>query len=331
MFHAAAQSPATEQEGVHHQSAGIDIEEDGAGEAVAAETVGDVDREALGGQALDFRRRAPYAGDVHLVGALGELGDAAGLGGLQRGDGDIEFQGGQEIREVRGGAGGAGAFGALGVEFAAAAVFVGDAGTVEGPYVSQKIGDFGRARERQGERLGCPGLGFLDFLGIVVHQDEGVQADFQFVGERGEVGGLVVPVDTLGDEVGEGQRHAWVGVEGGGNVLWVVLAAQGEEHAVGAQAGHELLQAAARGIEDDAFGAVLAADAGPQGVVAIEGDGLERRGDDGVDFAHDGGGERDEVEGCVGDVAEFVAVGIVNFRHGVECGDLLVGEQVDRG
>ncbi len=207
VFDAAAERAATEQEGIDHQAAGFDVEDDDAGEAVAAEAVGDVDGEAFGAaRRWISAARAPDAGDVHLVGALGELGDAGGLRGLQRGDGDFEFEGGEEIGEVGGGAGGAGALGALGVEFAAAAVFVGDAGAVEGPDVSAGNRGFRRRRagSAQGERLGRAGLGFLDFLGIVVDQDEGVQADFEFVGERGEVGGLVVPVDALGDEIGEG-------------------------------------------------------------------------------------------------------------------------------
>ncbi len=45
----------------------------------------------------------------------------------------------------------------------------------------------------------------------------------------------------------------------------------------------------------------------------------------------DGGGEGDEVERGVGDVAEFVAVGVVDFVDGVECGDLGVGKQEDGG
>ncbi len=154
-------------------------------------------------EALDFRRGAADAGGVHLVGALGELGDAVHLRGLHRGDGDFEFERREEIFEAGGGARGAGALRALGVQFAAAAVFLGDARAVEGPDVGEEIGDFGGARgQGEGQRLGSAGLHFLDFLGIVVHQDEGVEADFEFVGERSEVGGLGVPVDALRDEIG---------------------------------------------------------------------------------------------------------------------------------
>ncbi len=84
-------------------------------------------------------------------------------------------------------------------------------------------------------------------------------------------------------------------------------------------------------IEHDAFGAILAADAGPQGVVAIERDGFEGRRDDGVDFARQGGGEGHEIERRVGYAAQFVAVRIVDFGHRVEGGDLCGGEEVDGG
>ena len=153
-----------------------------------------MDREALLGQALDFRRGAPDAGGIHLVGALRELRHAVHLRGLHGRDGDFEFERRQEILEAGRGARGAGALGALGVHFAAAAVFLGDARAVEGPDVREEVGNFRGARgQQQGQHLGSAGLRFLDFLGIVVHQDEGVEAEFQFFGERGEVGGLGDP------------------------------------------------------------------------------------------------------------------------------------------
>ena len=80
---------------------------------------------------------------------------------------------------------------------------------------------------------------------------------------------------------------------------------------------HELLECAARRVEHHALGAVLAADAGPQGVVAIERDDLEWRRDDGVDLARDRGGQRHEIERRIRHVSEFVAVRIVDLGHRV--------------
>src|SRR4029077_2480332 len=100
--------------------------------------IGDVDGEALFGEALDFRRGAAYAGGIHLVGALRELGYALHLRGLHGSDGDFQLERRKEIFEAERAAGGAGALRALGVHFTAAAIFVGDARAVEGPYVRQE-------------------------------------------------------------------------------------------------------------------------------------------------------------------------------------------------
>ena len=196
---------------------GSDSKEHDTRQTVAAEAIGDVDRQALFGQALDFRRGAADTGGIHLVGALRELGNAVHLRRLHRCDPDIEFERREEIFQAGGGALGACALRALDVHVAAAAVFLGDAGAVEGPDVGQEIGDFGGARgqcERQ--RLGSAGLHFLDLLRTVVHQDESVQADFELAGERRQVAGLGVPVDALRREIREAQRHFRMGAEGCG-------------------------------------------------------------------------------------------------------------------
>ena len=188
-----------------------------------------------------------------------------------------------------------------------------------------------RAGSSERQHLGSAGLHFLHLLGIVVHQDEGVEAEFQFFGERREVAGLGIPVDALRHEIRRGERHFRMRAEGGGHILFVVLAAQGEQHALAAALRHELLERAARRIEHDALGTVLAADAGPQGVVAIERDDFEWRRGDGVNLARQRGGQGHEIERRVGYASQFVAVRIVDFGHGVEGGDLGGGEQVDGG
>ena len=119
--------------------------------------------------------------------------------------------------------------------------------------------------------------------------------------------------------------------EGGGNILFIILTAQGEQHAFAPALRHELLKRAARRIEHHAFGTILAADAGPQGIVAIERDRFERRCNDGVDLACQGGGQGHEIQRRVGQASEFVAVRIEYIRHRVEGGDLGGGEHVDGG
>ena len=84
-------------------------------------------------------------------------------------------------------------------------------------------------------------------------------------------------------------------------------------------------------IEHHAFGAILAADARPQGVVAIERDGLELGRGDGVNLARHGSGQGHEIERRIGYASQFVAVRIVDFRHRIQGGDLGGSKQVDGG
>ena len=235
MFHAAAQRAATQQERVHDERRCRHAKDDRAGEAVAAEAIGDVDRQALLGEALDFRRGAAYAGGIHLVGALRELRDAVHLRGLHGCDRDFELERREEIFEAGRGAGGAGALGALGVHFAAAAIFIGDARAVEGPDVREEGGNLRGARgQQQGQHLGSAGLHFLNFLGIVVDVDKRIEAEFQLFGERCEIGGLGIPVDALRHEIAGRERHVRMSAEGGGHILFIILTAQGEQQPVAA-------------------------------------------------------------------------------------------------
>src|ERR1035438_8279409 len=58
-----------------------------------------------------------------------------------------------------------------------------DARAVEGPDVRQEIGDLCGARgQEQGQGLRNPGLHLPHLLGIVVHQDEGIEAEIQLFG-----------------------------------------------------------------------------------------------------------------------------------------------------
>jgi hypothetical protein len=91
------------------------------------------------------------------------------------------------------------------------------------------------------------------------------------------------------------------------------------------------VQSAAGRIEHYAFRAVLAADALPEGVVAIEGDHLEGRADEGACAPDQRGGEG-AVEGLgIGDPAEAVAFGVVFLLDGVERVDFGCQEEVHAG
>jgi len=110
-------------------------------------------------------------------------------------------------------------------------------------------------------------LHLLHLLGIVVHQDEGFEAEIQLFGEGGEVAGFGIPVDALGHEIAGRERHLGMRAKGGGDILLVILAAQGEQHAFAAALDHELLERAARRVEDDALRGHPRRRCRPQGVV----------------------------------------------------------------
>ena len=291
-----------------------------------------MDREALLAEARDFRGRAPDAGGIHLVGAHGELRHAVHLRGLERRDFDIQFERRQELLQTGRRARRARPFRPLRVHLAAAAIFLGDARPVEGPHVGQEAGDFlGAGGQQQREHLRSAGLHLPHLLGIVVHQDQGVEAQFQFLGERRQVAGLGIPIDALRHEIARRQRHFRMRAESSHHVLRIILAAQGKQHTGAAALRHQFLQCAARRVEHDALGTVLAADARPQGVVAIERDCLERGRGDGVDLPRQRRGQGHEIERRIRHASQFVGVWVVHLRHRVEGGDFGGGEQVDRG
>ena len=105
-------------------------------------------REALFAEAGDFRRAAPDAGHIHLVGAPGELRHAVHLRRLHGRNPDLQFQRCQEALQAGGSALHARPFRALQVHLAAPAVFLRDARPVEGPDVRQKPGYLFGARRQ---------------------------------------------------------------------------------------------------------------------------------------------------------------------------------------
>ena len=143
--------------------------------------------------------------------------------------------------------------------------------------MTQEFRDLGgRVGQRERERLGRAGLRLRHFLGVVVHQNDAVEPKIKFVGERGQVRAFGLPIDALRREILQRSGISGMRLKRSRDVLFVVLAAEREQHALVPARAHELLQGAARRIEHHALGPILAADAGPQRVVAIERDHLER-------------------------------------------------------
>ena len=185
--------------------------------------------------------------------------------------------------------------------------------------MAQKGGDLFRIAGKQ-ERgdFRAAGLKLGAFGGAVVDHQEALQAQVQLGGDGNQAGRFGLPIDSAGREVAGLERHLRVGAEGVEHVLLVVLAAETEQAARLALGQHELLEETPGRIERYAFGAILGADAAPEGLIAIQQNRLTGRSAEGVDAAGQQSGQSREEGGRIGNVAELVGVRVVVVRDRVE-------------
>ena len=103
-----------------------------------------------------------------------------------------------------------------------------------------------------------------------------VEADIQFLRDGADIVGLVRPVSDEASDVSALQHHVWMFLERFERVGFVVLGANGQDHAATAEFADVLLE---RGVglteraalaEGDAFQPVIADHAAPDGVVEIK-------------------------------------------------------------
>jgi hypothetical protein len=92
---------------------------------------------------------------------------------------------------------------------------------------------------------------------------------------------------------------------------------------------HEVLQRLAGRVHYDALRPILAADAAPQCIVAIERDDLEGRRAQRVNLAGQHRAERREIGGRIGDMAQLIAERIVPLGDGIQAVDFSRAHQVD--
>ncbi len=247
--------------------------------------------------------------------------------GQNRCDAGLELESGDELAQGLRLPLDPGALDSLAVEFRAALVLSGDLDAVESPNVFEEVRDLtGVGGKRKSEDFGTAGLHLGALLGVVVDEHETVQTKLQLLGECREIGRFRRPIDAMGDTVLQPQGHIRMAAEGLQDVFFVVLAAQTKEHAGVVLGHHELLEGAAR---DDFFRSVLAADALPEGVVAVERNDLVGHQPQGVDLAGEQAAESGEVLGRIGDVAEHVSVGVVRLAHRIESVELGRRDEVD--
>ena len=160
------------------------------------------------GEVFDLGGGVAAGGDVELIG-LGEELDGAGEWGLQcalEGADDIER--GEEFVAAGGGGFELRALGLGLVLVDAVEVVVGDDGCVEKGLLREDVNESPRLLDR-GRDDGYFGKLLADGFaldGVVVDEDEGVEAEGEFFSEFADGLGFLVPVDFEGDEVVESQR-----------------------------------------------------------------------------------------------------------------------------
>ena len=80
------------------------------------------------------------------------------------------------------------AFLVLTIKFGAAAIFDGQLQVIENPAVFQESGDLlGILRQLQGQNVRTIGFHFGAFHRVVIQEDETIQAELQFLGERFQI------------------------------------------------------------------------------------------------------------------------------------------------
>ncbi len=296
-----------------------------ADEPVVAEAVGDAHREALEARGVEPQHLAlgpADRGGVELVGALRELRDPRGLGRRHRADVHTEVEASQERLERLGGIAQPRARRLLAIERRALPVLRGQRATVERPHAVEERWNLRGRGQRQDEDLRTRGLHLGALDGVVVDEDEAVEAEVQLLGDRVDVLGLRLPVDAPGHEVLPAEPHPGMPIEDLQHVGLGVLAAEAQEPSRLVLAEHELLEGDAGGVHVDAERAVLTAHPGPQRLVAVEHDDLRRARERAMSAARERGAEGGEPRRRVGHVSEREPLGIVHRFRGEPARDL---------
>ncbi len=156
------------------------------------------------------------------------------------------------------------------------------------------------------------------FGGVVVYEDEAVQPEPEFLGQRHYICRFRLPVDAPRNKMLHPQRELGMGAEGFYYIFVVVFATQAEQHARLMLRQHEFLQCAPRRIEHDTLGAVFAAHALPERLIAIQYNHLVGRHPKRLDLPGGQRSERGEEGRFVRDMPQHVAIGVVVVRHRVE-------------
>ena len=152
-------------------------------------------------------------------------------------------------------------------------IFLGRAHVIECPDMIQKRREqFRVPRQLQRQNAGAVDLGIRAINRVVIDEDETVQPKIEFFRERSDVFRFALPIDAPRNQVLAFQEHIGSLVEDVQRILFIVLAAQTEQHAGVHLTDHEFLQSAVRCSHFDSQGTVLTAYPFPERVVAVQHD-----------------------------------------------------------
>ena len=269
---AAPERAAAHQQVVELERVGRLTHERDADKPIVAVPVGDVRDARLepGGE-----RGEAAGGEVELVGLLRQLEHARQLVGRRAAGGDPQLERGDERGEVGRGGGDRPPLQLDAHRLRLRRVLRCRAEGVERPQVGDERVLQGRLRRQQhGARAGARALHVAHLDRVVVDEDNRLQLGEPELGRRrGDVGALGLPVLLVQHEVVVRERPLGVRREGRADVRRHVLAAGDEHQAALLAALERRLQ---RQVGDERLGAVLAHDAAPERVVAVDARHLER-------------------------------------------------------
>ena len=156
-------------------------------------------------------------------------------------------------------------------------VFRGDFAVIESPEMIEKLrNSIGVARQLNRQNFGAVGPHLAAFHRIVVEQNETIQSKTQLLRYGFQVFRLGPPIDSRNKKLVAPQEHFRVAVENRLNILFVILAAQAEDHSRVLLFSHEFLQRSSRRVDLHAERAIFSARSIPERIVTIDRDDFVR-------------------------------------------------------
>ena len=198
-FQAAFEDAAAHQPGVDEEGGTLFDADDDGDETVVTKTIGEGKGEGDGvgvlGKREEFGFGIAAGAEVELVGALGELGGAGNRESIERFTGGDHLEALEELGFAGEGGFPGGSLGFCAILCGAGAVFSGVGDSLEEVFCGEEVeptgGVFGKFRDAD------LGMGLADdgaFGGVVIEEDEAVEAEIEDLLDVGDIVGFRLPV-----------------------------------------------------------------------------------------------------------------------------------------